>query len=810
MASPRRIVLSIRDFAVPSPRRGHIEVNSGMGGRSEVSAKLHEQIQARRAYDIPGYETEFWLTQDVERDGFRFVMSGRADGFIRGNPNTIEEIKCSFAFEDLWDKVSNDSEHPFVLQLRTYGYFYFLQTQSVPSLRLLLGSPKEQEIRTLEIDLNLPDYEKWKERRVDELVEEYKRRTEQVAKRKKLFKQMQFPFPTPRPHQRELIQFVEASALEGKRVLIQAPTGLGKTLGVVYPLAREAFHRGEKLVYTTPKNSQHRLAEEAVDRLNDGLEKKDELISRLTLNAKSKVCLKSQVRCQPDYCEYAKDYYTKVADKKLVEASRHISRLSPDYFREQGLLHEVCPFELSLDTVPEADVVIGDYNYVFSPRSLLGRLASPTLASTQKPNLIVDEAHNLPGRARDYFSAELTTDTLDEAERWSSEFDGRLQDDWQIGVRSLRKTLASVITEDSRGSWQAIPVEELRTAASVISATFNAALAGSAPEDLVSRAMGFDDQVRGFVDLIANPRTEIKPFFERAGFNVRWKILCCDASLEIRVGMAEFKNTVGFSATMKPLPAFERLMGIESATGASREFDSPFDPSRRKILLIPQVSTKSASRHREAPRIAEIITRVCELKLGHYLICFPSFEFANNVSQLIRSDVFKVWVQRRDTKNIDIDALMDSLRGVSQPTLIFAVQGGQLAEGLDYTDVHLKGVVVVGPGLPAFDYENELLRQHFDLTDKAGFQFAYVIPAMTRVIQSAGRLIRNPEDRGLIVLIDNRFLDPQYAAMMPHGWYDQSAHELVPTRLLQQVEDFWRNTNNIERHFENENEAPLS
>jgi DNA excision repair protein ERCC-2 len=226
-------------------------------------------------------------------------------------------------------------------------------------------------------------------------------------------------------------------------------------------------------------------------------------------------------------------------------------------------------------------------------------------------------------------------------------------------------------------------------------------------------------------------------------------------------------------------------------------------------VLIPQVSTKSATRHKEAPRIAEIISRVCELKLGHYLICFPSFEFANNVSQQIQSETFKIWVQRRDTKNADIDALMDSLRGVTQPTLLFAVQGGQLAEGLDYTDIHLKGVIVVGPGLPAFDYENELLRQHFDLTDKAGFQFAYVIPAMTRVIQSAGRLIRNPDDRGLIVLIDNRFLDLQYAGMMPHGWYNDTPQELVPTRLLQQVEDFWRETNAPKSSREEEHEVPL-
>ena len=192
-------------------------------------------------------------------------------------------------------------------------------------------------------------------------------------------------------------------------MLIQAPTGLGKTVGVLYPSLRDALSRGQRVIYVTPKNSQHAVAEDAIERLN----LKGAKLKSLTITAKSKICFKNEPLCNPSYCEYAKDHYTKCAEHAVADQIARKKKLGKKVFQELGRKFEVCPFEIQLDAAKEADAVICDYNYVFAPRSSFGNLSASGLDQEGKPNLVMDEAHNLPARAMDYYSPDLSTFTLE-------------------------------------------------------------------------------------------------------------------------------------------------------------------------------------------------------------------------------------------------------------------------------------------------------------------------------------------------------------------------------------------------------------
>ena len=300
-------------------------------------------------------------------------------------------------------------DHPYGLQLQTYGYFYWREHQVIPRLSFHLVSSRSGEFEDLRLALDLPLYEKWLELRLDELVVETRLAAMRAARRRKIADRFTFPFANPRPGQIELMQEIERGMTEGNPMLIQAPTGLGKTVGVLYPMLKEALSRGQKVVYVTPKNSQHSVAEDAVSRFQEA----GAPVKSLSITAKSKICFKNEPLCNPDYCEYARGYYAKVHANGIHDILAKKRRLKARTFRDLGEKYQVCPFELQFDSAESADVVICDYNYVFAPRSASGRMTTVGIDQAGQPNLVIDEAHNLPARAMDYYSPMLSSVMLE-------------------------------------------------------------------------------------------------------------------------------------------------------------------------------------------------------------------------------------------------------------------------------------------------------------------------------------------------------------------------------------------------------------
>lgn len=794
----KTLQIAIAEFAVPAPRVGHIEVYSGYGGLPNLGTAIHQRLQAERITSHPGYIPERWITHGFERGGYRVAVSGRMDGFLPGPAPWIEEIKSAFNVEDLRRALDANADHPYKLQLRTYGYLHRLQTGLTPRLSLHLVNARNKNGLDIEIDLDPPGFEAWLERRLDEIVAEQKLFEKLAHRRRQAADGFVFPFPEARPGQRELMQTVESGLANGSRLLLQAPTGLGKTAGVLFPALRQSMRRGQKTVYLTAKNAQHEVAEDAVRRLQEAGVK----LRSVTLHAKTKICMKDEPHCDPAYCEFAREHYTKMSRHDVAGVLAKKKRLTADSLRRLARRFEVCPFELQLEAVPRADVVICDYNYVFSPRGSLGRLTHNGFdANKQRPNLVIDEIHNLPARAADYHSAALSSS---EISRLCGEIGGAARPAAFDVLDSLRLLLIDLTGEKPHGPRR---VELDEGSLSPLLARAQEMLARHLdsgeplrPADPVLRIHRLVGDFAAAVESVGEE--SFVTLTPQPGGGGDLRLTCCDASAGLRVAYDHFAGVVGFSATLKPFAYYSRLLGLDDTGNdvndtndkklITAEFASPFPRRNRKILVIPQVSTRMRDRAANLAKIKEVIERILAIKPGNYFVFFPSFDFMRMVLDKVELPDFRVLAQSREMGREAVNSYLEQLRD-GAPTVIFAVQGGVFSEGVDYPGAMLIGAIVVGPALPGFDFERELLRDYFAQRHgrENAFDYTYTYPAMARVVQSAGRVIRSPTDRGLIVLMDRRFTQASYRKSMPADWTD-GEENLISGEILKDVRQFWR------------------
>ena len=791
----KTIKLSVQDFAQPCPRRGHID-HSSVAATTEQGILIHQQAQKKRSQADEKYKAELKTVWNFERGGFNFAVEGRMDGVYQHEVPVIEEIKSTFDLDGLKDRIKEQGTgHAYVLQLMTYGFMHIAQTGVEPILRFHLVSVRNRKSYDLFWKWDAEAYETWLNLRLDELVEEATRAQDRSARRKKAALKLEFPFETPRRGQRELIETIAEGIKNGKSLLVQAPTGLGKTVGVLFPTLQSAMARGQSVFYATPKNSQHLVAEEALE----GFREKGAKLKGLTLTAKSKLCLKDEVFCRPEYCEYARNYHDKVREASLKEALRGKKRLTPKVFKLLGEKHVVCPYELQWEVAEEADVLIGDYNHAFAPRSALSRIAPLPVDMEGKPELVIDEAHNLPGRAMEYYSPTL-----------SSKFLETLREPLRALARPFSKEALNLLDESLAiiSSYQEANFRGAR-ALNLDPALFNEH--DVKLREFLTRYLESDveigprDPVMAFAnlwasftevldDIIGEAREEFFTTHTPDSSGGTLKITCCDASAMLRPQYKNFEHTVAFSATLRPFEFYARLSGFEDEKLQTAEFTSPFDPENRKLLIIPQVSTKFSTREQHYGKIADVIARVTACRAGNYLAFFPSFSFLQEVhKRFIAPMGFRILRQERGSTNTQVQSTLDGLKFPDVPTILFAVQGGVFSEGIDYKGDMAIGAFIVGPPLPNFDIEREGMKEYYQRRYQQGHNYAYAFPAMAKSVQAAGRVIRTEADRGVIVLMDDRFLAADYAQSMPVDWFAQKPHELVSTSILQDIAQFWKN-----------------
>jgi len=783
------IDISVREFAQPQQRRGHIDMFSGYAKQMQTGTEIHNIIQARSLKAIPNYQREYSLKLQVTKDDIDFNISGRCDGvIINDRDSIIEEIKSTSNIQRLIETLNEIPDHPYLLQAKTYGYLYFKETDIIPQVQLkLVGSIGLKE-KTYEVNFDLAEYEKWFYGRLSILKNQTVKQAKTDEHRRELAKSLSFPFANRRSHQQDLVDLIEKWLEKPTYGLIQAPTGLGKTAGVMYPTLKDSLSKGSQLIYVTPKNSQHLLAKETVEKFQEN----NQPVRSLTINAKSKSCMLEEPLCTPDHCPYAKNYYDKVSENKIREKMKSYPTLDLQDFKSLAETYEVCPFELSLEAARDVDVVICDYNYIFSPRVPFTDLYLDENGESLGANLVIDEAHNLPSRASDYFSPELHTMFIEPLLEQLDIIPTDMQKKWKSIVNDALTCIKdqspknhqsrSLISVDIEGF---VSIETRISAFTMQYFDQISELKSNDPVLFLQRYWG------DFYFSLSLGSEHSFVTFRHLNKGKSIKITCCDASEHLLERMKCFSNVIAFSATLKPFEYYAQLSGFPQDEFITAEFQSPFPKDNRKILVIPQVSTLYRDREKNYPKIGEAINKLVSIKQGNYFVFFSSFDFMEQTLPFINAQGYRLYKQERNINREEAQEVIDALKGGSKKVLVLAVQGGVFAEGVDYPGDTLIGAIIVGPALPGYDFEREQLRQYYDQKYTKGFEYAYIYPGMAKVIQSAGRVIRSETDKGVIILLGNRFQNERYTSVMPGFWFEDSIDELMSNQITKDLEVFW-------------------
>ncbi|MCP4005422.1 MAG: ATP-dependent DNA helicase [bacterium] len=669
------------------------------------------------------------------------------------------------------------------------------------------------ETRTTFIDVafSTSAYGRTLEERLDRIERESLGVRSRARTRTGFAAELPFPFDEIRPGQDIIMSDVEGAAASGLMMLCSAPTGIGKTAAVLHPMLRRALLEDRKIFFVTSKVSQQKLALETLGRMlppHSGA-------FAVQISARERICPIDEHGCLPGRCPQMRRFSERLDESGLLHDLAELGVADADAISHHSNLADLCPFEVGLELTLDASVVIGDFNYVFDPNVYLRRFFDESYAQHL---LVVDEAHNLPARAQDYYSPQLDLGTLSAlAQRCETlrahAYRGiaQLLRDVVAHCTIFAETLAAV--RGDAAPWVEAPEREfwesLSTRVAGAALDYHAQIATDGrPESL---APGFAAQNR-FARSNTLPgatgeprprdpiRTALGAIRDFCRFSqgdpertaALWtatsaRLLCLDPAPRIAERLQGFHAAVCMSATLHPADFYTRALGIQGPETVQLDLPSPFPASNRLLLSVPDIDTTYRRRSEDAPRVAEILERCMSKRRGNYLAFFSSFAYRDEVMQHLTRSVARVLVQ---IPGMPTAPFLNQLEKNEDETLLLcAVHGGVFSEGVDYPAHMAIGVFVIGPGLPAVSLERELIREYYEHERGSGFEHAYVAPGMNRVVQAGGRAVRTPTDRAVIVLMGRRFGEPAYRERMP-AWWQQEI--IVADDPAAEIEAFWQ------------------
>ncbi|HZM06298.1 MAG TPA: ATP-dependent DNA helicase, partial [Candidatus Saccharimonadales bacterium] len=584
---------------------------------------------------------------------------------------------------------------------------------------------------------------------------------------------------------------VRLALQNGENLLAEAPTGSGKTAASLHPALAHGLSTGRQVVFLTAKTLQQTMAVSALRAMNP-----DGAFRTLQVRSKEKMCANDRVICHEDFCPYAKDYPQKMERSKIIERLRKDHwHFDPDAVFAEAKGEKVCPFETQLELAHRADAIVADYNYVFEPGVALRHLDREELGNAI---LLVDEAHNLPDRARKIFSPELLEEMFQAVSGRLLLQPGQLFEDLSQtvgGMIALLQEAAQPLPEGDAIAEVDQPKDGLRTLWKEWEPKFVRYLSWkrevklALPDDPIVDLHFAWQRFVAILNLFGMGFTCV---VERRNAAVRLAIVCLDPARALAPVFRAASSTILFSATLSPVDVTRRMLGLEKERTQSIVLPPPFPREHRKVMILPQVRTTFAARDKNFGAIAQLLAQMSGAQTGNGLVLFPSYKFLENVAQKLPALRARVLVQRPNIGETERRHILEALAAPPPGgNLLLAVLGGMYAEGVDYPGELLTAVYIVSPALPQVSFERELLRRYFDETEQAGFEYAYLQPGMTRVIQAAGRLIRSETDRGVIALLCQRFLQEPYASHLPRDWYDDRPAELITHRPAEEIRKFF-------------------
>lgn len=822
----RTISLSVRDLCGAEALEGSLNLSPLSAARNEMGREVHVAYQATQSAQHKSYLKEHSLRHATQYGDHRVVIHGRIDGVYESDGTTvIEEVKSVLSLAE--DINSESAPRAYVLQLRIYLYLWGqLHPDRRVVGRLVLIRCEPEEIRPLEI---LPDpdaVESFVRERLQQIIRQHEYACRHRALKQARADSIIFPFPSMRKHQDRMIEAVSSALEQQSNLLVSAPTGIGKTVAALYASLRFAVKHGFSVFFLTSKTTQQKIVADTLRLWNvepgshPQMGAELPVFNSLILRSKEKICANDVVFCHESRCRYARAFFQKMEESHVRDALLAEGLITPERVYAAAVEQELCPFELSLEMLDRMDVTVCDYNYVYDP-AVFDRMESIVCGRTI---LIVDEAHNLYSRAREYFSPELllspiqalrgslrppegfrneeksqatfTWETSDDSESRppSQSFLTRL-DDFLERIQRLFSDLLESYPEVYESGHSVVTLDrelfvELRSELDELMKRYLIYQRRSGHVQDEDRLLQCFYAVSDFCQVVAMEGEEFVHTLSSDGGSARLKVVCVDPARQLRRVNERYRSVIAMSATLSPLEFYRDVLGFDRDT-EMLALPSPFPRENRRILIVPEVSTAYQQRAKHFPRIARIIEEIVSIRPGNYFAFFPSFEFLKEVARLLKLKDSVVLVQDRIMPDHLRSALLEKLREPGKRHLVLAVQGGVFAEGVDYPGELAVGAIIVGPGLPKVSFEQELMRQYYEEAYSKGFEYAYLYPGMNRVVQSAGRIVRSETDRGIIVLLDKRFAYENYSRLLPRDWYESSPAELTTQEFREALTEFW-------------------
>ncbi len=780
------IRISVRNLVEFILRGGDLDNRRGKRAEREAmqaGSRIHRKLQRRMG---AGYQAEVPLKYQVTMEGFDCVVEGRADGiFVEDDLVTIDEIKGSY--RDL--ALLQEPVEVHKAQAMCYAYMYAAQ-QDLPKIqvRMTYCNLETEDLRYFRFSYDKKELEDWFGRLMGEYEKWARFQADWRNTRQESIRPLEFPFPY-REGQKDLAYGVYRTIARKKRLFIQAPTGVGKTMSAVFPAVKAMGEGlGEKLFYLTAKTITRTVAEETFGILRG----KGLCLKSVTLTAKEKLCICQETDCNPEHCPYALGHYDRVND-----AVYSLLTEGPDDLNRETLLawadkHRVCPFEMSLDVSSWTDAVICDYNYVFDPNVRLKRFFSEGMKGEYL--FLIDEAHNLVERGREMFSASLCKEDFLQLKR-------KVKGRYRKAERALERCNRYLL--DLKRECVTYQIHEDVGAFSLMVMSLMGELEtileeGLEPE-LQKEVQEFWFRLRDFLNIFDRLDENYVIYSElMEDGHFRLKLFCVETAVNLRECLDKGNSTVFFSATLLPMPYYKHLLGAEEDYAVYAR--SPFSQEQRLLLIGRDVSSRYTRRsRREYERIAGYLYSLAEGKKGNYLLFFPSYKMMLEVYEafldLYGEDKAECLLQSagmNEEKREEFLKIFQENAGVREKShLGFCVMGGIFSEGIDLKGDALIGAAVIGTGLPLVCHEREILKTFYEERGMDGFAYAYRYPGMNKVLQAAGRVIRTPEDQGVVLLLDERFLNSEYKRLFPLEWEDYQVCGLSQSGEL--MERFWKN-----------------
>lgn len=771
---------------------------SSRGGyeRMWLGQAIHGKYQEEALAADPTYRREVVLNHDFEHRGWTARIHGRMDG-LRRDPDgslVVEEIKSVRRGGSLPPSVREMYQRQALL----YAWMLGRTTADAPvRAELVLIAIGSDEIQREPLEVDPQALEVAIRRRLNALLYGWEAERQRAEERREAAERLRFPYAEPRPGQELILAAVETAVANREHLLLQATTGIGKTVAALFPALRYCLAHNKRLFVLTAKTTQQEMACAVLALLNQ-----DGAFRSLRLRAKAKMCANDQILCHEEYCRYAKDYGLKLATTGLLgQLYDSYPALEPDAIFQSSRANEVCPFEVSLELTNRVQVTVCDYNYAFDPYVALTAFGPEQDLSDVV--LIIDEVHNLVDRGRGYYSPELSAGRA----RQAAEGVGRWGEPIHLRIENLCLRLARAVEdavedalEEGPGGDRAVeyPIPEDRfwrlrpelDAAFIDYLEHQRETRSFQPEDpFVSLYFDF----LRFLNGLTVSDEAFSHYAEVRRGDARLKVLCKDPSRFLGEVLTRTHATVGLSATLSPPEFYTGLLGFEAGRTAFVEIPNPFPLENRRVVIDPTVATTWKERPSNYDRIAERLAAFADSVPGNCLALFPSYAFLSEVTGRLRMRSKRVLVQRQADSDKERDLILQALRSaVFGDVLLVAVAGGVFAEGVDYPGEVLKAVAVVGPCLPALTLEQELLKRYYQDRFDRGFEYSFVVPGMTRVVQAAGRLIRSPRDTGVIALFDQRFLSAPYRHYLPPDWLPEEGAGALVGDPAEAAEEFFR------------------